>query len=233
MSTWMAGGPRLQYGVFEAIFWMIMVIIFIGVCVGIARDCNKLSSSSRSSRARPRSVTTRRPQTEVKRQAHRTQSHTQYAEIQLAMCPECEATILAEATVCPHCNSPQPVCTVCNNSIVPLDSTLSCPHCGGRAHRIHFLEYLKVKGTCPNCRANLDPHELIDDTQGDISTTTSGGPQHICMVCNSAIISTDSALQCPNCEGKAHRVHFLEYLKVKGKCPHCQISLDAQDLTEP
>ncbi len=222
----------MQLGIFEAIFWMIMVIIFIGVCVGIARDCKRINRETRSRRIQPSVTPTRSREARSKQQARHIQARTQYAEIQLAMCSECEATILAETTVCPHCNSPQPVCIVCNNSIVPIDATLSCPQCRGRAHRIHFLEYLKVKGVCPRCKTDLDPHELIDDSQSETSTSTTTGPQHLCMVCNSAITSTDSAHQCPHCEGKAHRIHFLEYLKVKGKCPHCQTQLDPQDLIE-
>jgi len=81
--------------------------------------------------------------------------------IQLAMCPDCEATILAEATVCPHCGSLRPICMVCHHPIEFADSVLICPHCQGQAHRVHFLEYLKVKGSCPNCQADLDEFELI------------------------------------------------------------------------
>jgi hypothetical protein len=81
--------------------------------------------------------------------------------IQLAMCPHCEATILAEATVCPHCGSPRPTCMVCLLPIEFADAVLVCPHCKGQAHRVHILEYLKVKGSCPNCQADLDEFELI------------------------------------------------------------------------
>lgn len=81
--------------------------------------------------------------------------------IQLAMCPHCEATILAEATVCPHCGSPRPTCMVCLLPIEFADAVLVCPHCEGQAHRVHILEYLKVKGSCPNCQADLDEFELI------------------------------------------------------------------------
>jgi hypothetical protein len=80
------------------------------------------------------------------------------------MCPECEATLLAEATVCPHCGKSRPACIVCHHPIEFSDSILVCPHCRGQAHRIHFLEYLKVKGTCPNCQRELDGFELIQKT---------------------------------------------------------------------
>ncbi|MFX1404336.1 MAG: zinc-ribbon domain-containing protein [Promethearchaeota archaeon] len=221
----------MQYTAFSnVIFWLIMVLIFTGICVGIGRDCERIrrDRSRDRSQSRSRPSYTYRPPHRIKDQTPR----TQYSEIQLAMCPECEATILAEATVCPHCGAPQPVCMVCQNSIVPLDSTLSCPRCRGQAHRIHFLEYLKVKGKCPECNADLDPHELIDDSSETPFPSSTSGPQHLCMVCNRAIGSTDATLQCPHCEGRAHRVHFLEYLKVKGKCPHCNADLDPPDLIE-
>lgn len=77
------------------------------------------------------------------------------------MCPECEATILAEATICPHCGSPRPICMVCHLPIEFADTVLVCPYCQGQAHRIHILEYVKVKGSCPNCQADLDEFKLI------------------------------------------------------------------------
>jgi hypothetical protein len=204
----------------------------VGVCVGVARDLSKVKRETRSGRSQTRARMTFRDPQPPKQPTQQPQSRSSYAPVQLALCPECEATILAETTVCPHCDSPQPVCIVCNNSIVPLDSALSCPQCRGRAHRIHFLEFLKVKGVCPRCNTDLDPHELIDDSQIDDTRTPTSGPQHLCMVCNGIIQSTESALQCPNCEGNAHRTHFLEYLKVKGSCPHCENQLDARDLKE-
>ena len=94
--------------------------------------------------------------------------HTKYQSasatqtIQLAMCPECEATIQADEVVCPHCGTPQPICSVCHQTIEYGESVLSCPHCGARAHRVHILEYLKVKGICPSCQEDLDEHELIE-----------------------------------------------------------------------
>jgi Zn finger protein HypA/HybF involved in hydrogenase expression len=223
---------QLQFGILTGIIWLILILIFVAICVGISRDCEKIRDETRRGQAYYRTRTRPRQQTQTKQQAHRRQSRTQYAPIQLSICPECQATILAETTICPHCGSPQPICIVCNGAIVPLDSTLSCPHCRGRAHRIHFLEYLKVKGVCPRCKTDLDPHELIEDTLEEVPSTPSNGLEQLCMVCNSPLSSTDAILQCPHCGGRAHRIHLLEYLKVKGKCPHCQTDLDPEDLQE-
>lgn len=153
-------------------------------------------------------------------------------EIQLAMCTNCEATILAEAIICPHCGESRPICMVCHVPYSPTDSLLICPYCHSGAHRSHILEYLKVKGTCPNCQANLDSRDLIDPSLEGTQTSRSFSPQHLCMVCNHALGVTDSILECPHCGGKAHRSHLLEYLKVKGKCPRCQAFIDNHDLLE-
>jgi hypothetical protein len=51
-----------------------------------------------------------------------------------------------------------------------------------------------------------------------------------CIVCHHTLHQADSILECPHCQGKAHRVHFLEWLKVKGRCPACQAILDVRDL---
>lgn len=103
---------------------------------------------------------TRTSATHPDRKKYRTASASQ--TIQLVMCPECEATIQADEAVCPHCGSSRPICTVCHQTIEYGESILLCPHCNARAHRVHLLEYLKVKGTCPNCQADLDEFELLE-----------------------------------------------------------------------
>lgn len=47
-------------------------------------------------------------------------------------------------------------CIVCKLSIHTSDELLECPHCFMRAHETHLLEWLKVKGMCPNCRTRID-----------------------------------------------------------------------------
>jgi DNA-directed RNA polymerase subunit RPC12/RpoP len=32
---------------------------------------------------------------------------------------------------------------------------IQCPACNVRAHKDHFLEYLKIHGTCPKCNKRL------------------------------------------------------------------------------
>jgi len=106
------------------------------------------------------SYTTRTSSSRSDHKKYQSASVTQ--TIQLAMCPECEATIQADEVVCPHCGTPQPICSVCQHSIKHGETILICPHCNSQAHRLHILEYLKVKGTCPNCEEDLDEFELLE-----------------------------------------------------------------------
>lgn len=46
-------------------------------------------------------------------------------------------------------------CMVCARLIDADELILSCPHCGGQAHRSHLEEWLKSKGVCPMCRRKL------------------------------------------------------------------------------
>ncbi|NVM55764.1 MAG: PCI domain-containing protein, partial [Candidatus Helarchaeota archaeon] len=43
-------------------------------------------------------------------------------------------------------------CMVCNLIIDPSkEETVHCQYCNSPAHRTHLIEWLKIKGTCPNC----------------------------------------------------------------------------------
>lgn len=108
----------------------------------------------------PGSSSSRTPSTSQDRKKSRSASASQV--VQLTMCSECDATIHTNEAVCPHCGTPQPICSVCQHSIKYGESILICPHCNCQAHRVHILEYLKVKGTCPNCQEDLDEHELLE-----------------------------------------------------------------------
>lgn len=46
-------------------------------------------------------------------------------------------------------------CIVCKLSIYASEQITKCPICNFVAHRTHLLEWIKIKGKCPNCKANL------------------------------------------------------------------------------
>ncbi len=51
-----------------------------------------------------------------------------------------------------------------------------------------------------------------------------------CIVCRGLIRKGDSYVLCPNCKKPAHYSHFLEFVKVRGVCPNCNIPLKTDDL---
>ena len=50
-------------------------------------------------------------------------------------------------------------CAVCQLGIYPSDELLRCPNCKTLTHRDHFLEWIKIKGFCPDC---ITPLKLVD-----------------------------------------------------------------------
>lgn len=51
-----------------------------------------------------------------------------------------------------------------------------------------------------------------------------------CSVCNRSIILGDLTAECPYCGAQSHRDHLLEWIKVKGHCPHCNKKLSKKDI---
>ncbi|MHA1266746.1 MAG: hypothetical protein ACTSRS_16035 [Candidatus Helarchaeota archaeon] len=47
------------------------------------------------------------------------------------------------------------ICPICKAGIAAKDPVISCPSCKVKAHRDHFLEYLKIHGSCPKCGTHL------------------------------------------------------------------------------
>jgi endogenous inhibitor of DNA gyrase (YacG/DUF329 family) len=52
------------------------------------------------------------------------------------------------------------ICPVCQSQIKPSETTVSCPYCHVEAHRVHLLEWIHVKGSCPSCRRTLRADEI-------------------------------------------------------------------------
>ena len=52
------------------------------------------------------------------------------------------------------------VCTVCNLVISLHEEPLLCPACGAPAHRSHLLEWVKVRGFCPECSYHFSGFDI-------------------------------------------------------------------------
>lgn len=76
-------------------------------------------------------------------------------------CFKCGEYITGGEAVCPKCKAKQQRCMVCKQFIGQEELYNSCPHCKQLAHRNHLLEWLKVKGTCPYCKRNLQPSDVV------------------------------------------------------------------------
>lgn len=48
-----------------------------------------------------------------------------------------------------------PACMVCSGPISAGEKTLSCPSCGGQAHRKHLQKWIRANQDCPMCRRKL------------------------------------------------------------------------------
>jgi len=51
-------------------------------------------------------------------------------------------------------------CIVCSSEIYEFETKIFCPYCGVPSHREHILEWVKIKGTCPNCNRKLSIRDL-------------------------------------------------------------------------
>lgn len=61
---------------------------------------------------------------------------------------------------CPSCFTQSPQCSVCRSRMNSSEDIVACHHCKNTAHRIHILEWLKIKGFCPICRNSLRADDL-------------------------------------------------------------------------
>jgi uncharacterized Zn-finger protein len=75
-------------------------------------------------------------------------------------CLFCGSEITNDAETCPNCGKARAKCPVCWNDISPEDRFAKCPYCDTLYHRDHLLEWMKVKGFCPNCQNKLSRKDI-------------------------------------------------------------------------
>jgi len=66
-------------------------------------------------------------------------------------------TSVSGGKFCPNCGVEHQICPICRKPVWYGEKILECPFCKMIAHAPHLLEWLRVRGTCPNCRKKLKP----------------------------------------------------------------------------
>ena len=81
-------------------------------------------------------------------------------------CPVC-GTNVKNQKVCSKCGYDIVRCKICQKIIKLDEDIVECPYCGEQFHRGEFLEWLKIKAFCPNCRTEMDLWEFKKDKSDD------------------------------------------------------------------
>jgi Zn-finger nucleic acid-binding protein len=51
-------------------------------------------------------------------------------------------------------------CMVCSVGLKPSEDIVFCPYCGTVAHRVHLLQWIHERKSCPRCGATLDEESM-------------------------------------------------------------------------
>ncbi len=77
-------------------------------------------------------------------------------------CIYCGSAVLENAKFCIFCGKDIiEKCSVCNRDIISGDQIVRCPSCHIPSHRDHLLEWIKIKGYCPNCKEKLSRLDFL------------------------------------------------------------------------
>mgnify|MGYP000100088845 CR=1 FL=1 len=97
---------------------------------------------------------------------------------ELVKCPKCDAPAherhflewVKKTGSCPVCQNKlyeqevaKITCVVCGLEIKSdekPENLIKCPNCGTLAHREHYLEYIKISKTCPECKKEFSTKEI-------------------------------------------------------------------------
>lgn len=75
------------------------------------------------------------------------------------ICPYCGKYNLIGSKTCKFCFKQFPICVICDRLITEND-IVYCPFCNSPFHKREFLEWLKIKAYCKNCKKELDLWEF-------------------------------------------------------------------------
>ncbi len=75
------------------------------------------------------------------------------------ICSICDYKNPSDSRICRSCYSKFLTCLICNKPI-SKDEEIFCPYCSAPYHEREFLEWLKIKAHCKNCKKDLDLWEF-------------------------------------------------------------------------
>ena len=79
-------------------------------------------------------------------------------------CLYCEANLVEVEDegpiVCLNCGKKAPYCEICKNIIVEGEKIVQTKPCNHIFHKNHIVEWIKVKGTCPICKEQINEESL-------------------------------------------------------------------------
>ncbi|MCE7745771.1 MAG: hypothetical protein GPJ52_11630 [Candidatus Heimdallarchaeota archaeon] len=76
-------------------------------------------------------------------------------------CYFCGELLERDTPICSACKKEVLICIVCKLPISFGDELGKCSLCEGLAHYVHFHEWLKVMGFCPNCSENIPIEGIV------------------------------------------------------------------------
>lgn len=79
-------------------------------------------------------------------------------------CPNCNEIIKKTSQFCPECGVVIDRCNICQLPIEKKSETSHCPHCNKIFHFTHLQESVKLQGSCPVCKENLQVDQITLDT---------------------------------------------------------------------
>jgi len=104
--------------------------------------------------------------------------------------------------------------------LIPKNAII-CEYCGINILNFnsesHFIKQKSDK-RCPYC------HNLIEKSAN--FCTNCGIKLKFCKICNYFIKNEEPTVTCPNCANEFHELEFLEWIKIKARCPVCRIEID-------
>jgi hypothetical protein len=83
---------------------------------------------------------------------------------------------------------------------------------------------------CANCGASIIAPNTANQIDNDNMPREKDSIGN-CMVCGLAIHSSEQVAYCIHCGNAAHRLHLLEWIHVKGRCPMCEQRLNEKCLS--